>query len=281
MNKLSLFICSLLIVTAYSGFPQQNVTKGPAKGTLVIVGGGQTDSSLKYFMKIIGGMDQPVVIIGTASLPTENEFTVDYKKLLKLGATNVRILHTADRNVANSDTFTAPLRTAKGVWFAGGRQWRLVDAYKGTKTEKMIREVLNRGGAIGGTSAGASIQGSYLVRGDTKTNQIVMGDHEEGFGYIDNIAIDQHFLARNRHFDMLEIVNKKPGLLGVGIDESTAMIVRGDVFEIFGPSYVVVYDGNFWSKEGTEYKKPPSEKISFYFLKQGDKYNMRERKVIK
>ena len=68
------------------------LTTGPSKGTLVIVGGGQTDSSLKYFMEIIGGMDQPVVIIGTASLPSSNEFTVDYNKLLKLGATNV--MHT-------------------------------------------------------------------------------------------------------------------------------------------------------------------------------------------
>ncbi len=72
----------------------------------------------------------------------------------------------------------------EGVWFTGGRQWRIVDAYAGTMAEREIRKVLDRGGVIGGSSAGATIQGSYLVRGDTKTNTVMMGDHEEGFAYL-------------------------------------------------------------------------------------------------
>jgi cyanophycinase len=77
---------------------------------------------------------------------------------------------------------------------------------------------------VGGSSAGATIQGSYLVRGDTKSNQIMMGDHEQGFGYIKNVAIDQHVLARNRQFDLYEIMRKHPELLGLGIDENTAIV---------------------------------------------------------
>lgn len=98
----------------------------------------------------------------------------------------------------------------------------------------------------------------------TKNNQIMMGDHQDGFGFLKNVAIDQHVLARNRQFDMFEILRNRPELLGIGIDESTAIIVKGDIFEVVGKSYVVVYDGKFWSREGSEYlllHLPPSWSI--------------------
>jgi cyanophycinase len=172
-----------------------------------------------------------------------------------------------------------PLINAKAVWFGGGRQWRLVDAYKNTLTEKMLWKVLERGGVIGGTSAGATIQGSYLARGDTKNNQIMMGDHQEGFGFLKNVAIDQHVLARNRQFDMFDILKNRPELLGIGIDENTAIIVRGNQFEVKGVSYVIVYDGTFWSREGSDLKKLPDKTKLFYFLRNGDKYDLLNRKV--
>jgi cyanophycinase len=80
---------------------------------------------------------------------------------------------------------------------------------------------------------------------------------------------------------MYEIIQNRPELLGIGIDESTAVIVRGDIFEILGPGYVAIYDKSFWSREGSELKKLPEQNNVFYFLKKGDKYNMKERKVIK
>jgi len=286
MNSIfkGLFSVSALLASLLA-FSQNNnkeiITTGPRNGTLIIVGGGQTDSCLKYFIELAGGTHAPIVVVPTAAgVETHSEFYVDYGKLLKLGADNVTILHTNDREVANSDQFTSPLKSAKGVWFRGGRQWHLVDSYKGTRTEKLFWEVLDRGGVIGGTSAGASIQGSYLARGDTRNNQIMMGDHEEGFGFVKNIAIDQHHLARNRHFDMFDILKNRPELLGIGIDESTAAVVRGDIFEVKGPGYIAVYDGSFWSREGSELKNlPPKDRI-FFFLRQGERYNIRERKVI-
>ena len=141
-------------------------------------------------------------------------------------------------------------------------------------------EVLNRGGVIGGTSAGATIQGSYLARGDTKNNQIMMGDHEAGFGYIKNVAIDQHLLARNRQFDMFDILKKKPELLGIGIDESTAIIINKNTLEVLGSSYVIIYDGTFWSREGSDLKNLPEKDNIFYFLREGDRYDLKKRKII-
>jgi cyanophycinase len=108
----------------------------------------------------------------------------------------------------------------------------------------------------------------------------MMGDHQEGFGYISNIAIDQHVLARNRQFDMYEVLRAHPGLLGISIDENTAAIVKGDTLEVLGASYILVYDGNFWSREGTLLKKVPGEDSRFFMIRQGDRYDIRHRKVI-
>ena len=255
---------------------------GPEKGTLVIVGGGgRIDSIIKSFIKLAGGNDAPIVVIPTADArESYDENSGGADRMRRLGATNVTVLHTTDRNIANSDSFVMPLISARAVWFGGGRQWRLVDAYKNTLTEKMFRKVLERGGVIGGTSAGATIQGSYLARGDTKNNQIMMGDHEEGFGFIKNIAIDQHVLARNRQFDMFDILKNRPELLGIAIDENTAVILNGNTFEVTGESYVIVYDGTFWSREGSDLKRLPEKTSLFYFLRSGDKYDLLNRKVI-
>ncbi|KAI9159005.1 FAD-linked oxidoreductase penO [Paramyrothecium foliicola] len=255
---------------------------GPANGTLVIVGGGSlSDSIYQRFIALAGGEDAPIVVVPTAGgEPTYNDNEAHARSLRQLGAKKVTVLHTYDPKVADTEEFARPLLDAKGVWFGGGRQWRLVDAYAGTLTEKAFWAVLDRNGAIGGTSAGATIQGSFLARGDTQNNQIMIGDHTEGFGFVKDIAIDQHVLARNRHFDMFDILKVYPDLLGVSVDENTALIVSKNDAEVFGASHVIFYDGTFWSREGSELKNLPEPSSLFYFLRNGDKYDLKERKVV-
>jgi cyanophycinase len=253
---------------------------GPEKGHLVIVGGGRlSDDILLKFIELAGGMDAKIILIPTAG--GGEEYTDEAGGYFRSkGATNVVVLHTIDPKEADSDEFIKPIENAGGVWFTGGRQWRLVDSYKNTKSELAFRNVLERGGVIGGSSAGATIQGSYLARGDTENNQIMMGDHEEGFSYLKNVAIDQHVLARNRQFDLFTILKEKPDLLGIGIDENTAIVVKGDEFEVIGSSYVLMYDNTFWSREGWNSKNLPEEKDQFYFLRKGDKYNLKDRVIL-
>lgn len=255
---------------------------GPEQGSLVIVGGAmKSEEIIKRFIELAGGWDASIVVIPTASGRSQYDNDAGLARRLRLlGASNVIVLHTNDREVADSEAFIKPLLNADAVWFGGGRQWRLVDSYKNTLTEKMIKNVLDRGGVIGGSSAGATIQGSFLARGDTKNNQIMMGDHQEGFSYLKNVAIDQHVLARNRHFDIFEILKAHPELLGIGIDENTAMVVKGNQFEVIGESYVLVYDGSFFSREGIELKKFPDKSQLFYFLREGDQYDLLKREVI-
>lgn len=276
------FIVLLSIAVSNPLSAQETFTTGSEKGSLVVVGGGRMDDSIvEKFIELAGGLDAPIVVIptaGGANSYTENSGGA--RAFREFGATNVTVLHTYDKDEANTDEFIKPLMEAKGVFFGGGRQWRLVDAYAGTKTETAFWEVLERGGVVGGSSAGATIQGSYLARGDTRTNQTMMGDHEEGFGFIKNIAIDQHVIARNRHFDMFDILKNRPELLGISIDESTAVVVQGNQFEVIGRSYVIIYDGSFWSREGSDLKTLPSEENLFYFLRSGDKYDLKKREVI-
>jgi cyanophycinase len=259
------------------------VSHGPANGTLMIIGGSASDIFSTKFMELVGGPDAPIVVIPTAITSdklTEEDLVRFKNSFTEQGFKQVTVLHTRDREVANSEAFVEPIRNAAGIWFSGGRQWRHADSYLDTRTHKAFFELLERGGVIAGSSAGATIQGSYLARGDTRKNTIMMGDHEEGLGFITNVAIDQHLFARNRQFDMFEILENRPELLGIGLDEDTGIIVQGDQFTVFGKSYVAIYDGTRWSAERDKIYKLPSGSRDFYLLSEGKRYDLLHRQVI-
>lgn len=255
-------------------------TMGPEKGSLVIVGGAMRDTAITdRFIELAGGRDAAIVVIPTASGAGEIDAERTISFLKRRGATNVSMVHTYDSLLADTEEFTEPIRNASGVWFGGGRQWRIVDAYGGTLTEKEIAAVLDRGGVIGGSSAGATIQGTYLARGDTKTNTIMMGDHERGFDYLKNSAIDQHLLVRNRQHDLVEIISEYPHLLGIGLDENTAVVVTGNEMEVIGESLVAIYDYNLWEENSFATGTLPNNG-KFFLLRSGDRYDLKNRSVI-
>ncbi len=264
---LPLFALLVASVPAASVASAQQV--GPANGSLIVAGGALSDPAVfQRFVELAGGPSAPIVVIPTAGgADSYDQYFRGRRPFERAGATDITILHTYDPAEADTDAFAAPIREARGVWFTGGRQWRLADSYLGTKVHDALWDLLDRGGVIGGSSAGASIQGSYLVRGDTRTNTIMMGDHEEGLGFLKGVGIDQHLLRRNRQFDMIEVIRAKPELLGIGIDENTAIVVQGDRFEVVGQSYAVIYDANATLDSGG----------LFYFLAPGDRFDMAAR----
>ncbi len=228
--------------------PQFPAAKPPApnvkQGTLVIGGGGALPDDVYHrFLAAAGGPGTRIAFIPTALDKPTGPDPGEFKRLQKLGAKNVFIFHATSRAEADDPAFVAQLKDAGGIWFTGGRQWRFVDAYQGTKTEAAMHAVLARGGAIGGTSAGASIQADYMVRGDPLGNTVMMAEgYERGLGFIQGVAIDQHFTQRKRQPDMELVMSRFPQLLGIGLDEGTAIVVRGSIAEVVGKSKVAVYD---------------------------------------
>jgi cyanophycinase len=222
------------------------------KGSLIIGGGGGMSPAVwKRFIELAGGADSLILVIPTAMPDPLTGEPSEAKSLKAAGAKNVKLLHTRSRAEANRPEFAAPLMDAKGVWFSGGRQWRFVDSYEATLTEKGFHDVLARGGVIGGSSAGASIQSEYMPRGDPLGNlNIIAPGYERGFGFLKGVAVDQHFYARKRHKDMTELMKAYPQLLGIGIDESTVIVVQGSIMEVVGKSKVAVYDRTKPVKEG-------------------------------
>jgi cyanophycinase len=266
------------------GAAQEPPEYGPPAGTLVVVGGGNLDGTaiVEKFIELAGGPDAKFVIVPTAGGNRAGDGTVRaYKeedvigRWVKRGLKHVRMLHTHDPKVADTDAFVAPLREANAVWFDGGRQWNIVDSYANTRAYREFHNVLARGGVIGGSSAGATIQGEYLVRGDTSGPQVMMTaepNHQEGFKFLRRSAIDQHINARNRWDDLIPVVQKHPKLLGIGLSEGTAIIVKGDSFEVMGKWMVAVHDN---TRPYQPWEKP------YFVLAPGDVYNMKTRRIEK
>ena len=280
-----LFILILVQATSYGQNPTPAISEGPLNGTIIAIGGHASDDIFLPLVKEkAGNSGVKLVVIPTAR---GDEFFEDDSIFIKLqkrfaayAFESVKIMHTRSKKTANKEAFAAPLREANAVWIMGGRQWRLADAYLNTLTHQELIALLKRGGVIAGTSAGATIMGSYMVRGDTGGNTIMMGDHEKSFGFLKNTAIDQHLLARNRHFDMFEVLRKKPELLGIGLDENTAIVVKKNQIEVAGESYVAIYDGTRWSEERDTIYSLPDNKEEFYFIKPGDRYDLKSRKIL-
>lgn len=255
--------------------PPYPVEKKPEvkSGSLMIVGGGGLPAGMvERFIELAGGEDALIVYV-PCSFEEEIAQEPGFVRLLRSrGAKNVTWIHTKDRVKADTDEeFLAPLKEAGGVWFGGGRQWNLVDSYIDTKAHDLMRDVLKRGGVIGGSSAGASIQAEFLARGDPLGNlNIIAPGYLRGLGFLPGAAVDQHFTQRGRQKDMTELMKAYPQVLGIGIDEATAIIVQGTVAEVIGNGAVHFYD----------YRTPPEGETDYLKLSAGKKYDLANRTEI-
>ena len=257
---------------------------GPPNGSLVIAGGGSLEGTgiLETFIELAGGQTAKFVIVPTAGGNRNRDGSVRPYEASEIvapwiarGLKHVRMLHTHDSREADADAFVQALREADAVWFNGGRQWHIVDSYRATRAYREFHQLLARGGVIGGSSAGATIQGEYLVRGDTSGPNVMMTDerdHQEGFKFLRRTAIDQHINTRNRWDDLVPVIQRFPHLLGIGLSEGTAIVVRGDRFEVIGSWKVAVHDN---TRVYQPWEKP------YYVLSPGDVYDMNTRRIEK
>lgn len=210
---------------------------GPNKGSLIICGGGTLPDALRAkVLELAGGEHARLVIISTASQTADTpeiETYVAWWRQQKLA--EMTILHTRSREVADTEQFVEPLTRATGVWFMGGNQAWLIDTYSGTRTETEMRKLLERGGVISGTSAGAAVMSKLMIRGGTTMTEL-----GRGFGFLDGAVVDQHFVRRMRQDRLLRVIEQHPNLVGLGIDEATALLVQGRKLSVLGDSEVRV-----------------------------------------
>ena len=254
-------------------------SSGPAKGILILDGGGTTAIVRDRFVSLAGGAKARIVVIptGVSALrfgekntildpdwPRDRPEWAAYEAYLKqwLGTENVTVIHTRERKVADSEDFVKPLRTATAVFLSAGNAGRHAQAYLGTRTQKELEALLARGGVIFGSSAGAIIQGSYTVRGRPDKPLLMAAGNERGFGFLKNVAINPHLTQAKRENELINVVDAHPEILGIGIDEDAAVVVRGNRFEVIGAGRVAIYDNQ--RREGSWY----------YWLKPGDQFDL-------
>jgi cyanophycinase len=204
-------------------------------GALVIVGGGGLPEAVRdRFLELAGGAKARLVVIPTASAQYDgSKMSRSYAFWQAQHVASVTLLHTLDPARANDPAFVKPLTEATGAWLTGGDQTRLTGAYHGTAVERELRRLLDRGGVIGGTSAGASAMSAVMITGGNPKAEV-----GTGFGFLPDVVIDQHFQNRQRLNRLLGVLTQHPRCLGVGIDEQTAVVVRGHTLTVLGKADV-------------------------------------------
>ncbi len=243
------------------------------KGTLVIVGGGGMTKEIANAFIDAGGGDDGHFVVLPISMPDPINITAEEESMHRMGLKNVTVIPYREKSQLEDPKVIESLKKATGIWFGGGRQWNFVDAYEGTKLPALFKDVLNRGGVIGGSSAGATIIGDYMVRGAPAGPTLMMCEgYEQAMGFLPGVAIDQHFSARNRFKDMTGLMSTYPQFLGIGLDEATAIVVKGSIAEVLGRGNAHFYDSK---------KIRIPEAPDFDALPAGSKYDLVTRKFIK
>jgi len=228
----------LMAVSAVSFWSTPNLAQ-PSAGPLVVVGGGPTVAAITArTLELAGGTAARVVVLPQSSaLPDAGDTSV--KMWLDAGASDARKVLFGDVAAAR-----AAIEQATLIWMPGGDQNRFMDAIAPTGLADVIRARHRAGVVVGGTSAGAAILSASMMTGEADLRSLASGSTElkPGLGLWPEVIVDQHFLKRQRHNRLLSAILDHPSLIGVGIDESTAVIVRGRDLEVVGVSAVVVLD---------------------------------------
>ena len=251
-----LLAAAVTACTPGSRLPSASPT-APARGTLQIVGGGpQPPALVQQFVELAGGRGRAkIAVFAMASGSGERSGEAKAADFRALGADARNIWIT--REQANTDSVAALLNDVTGIWFGGGDQNRLARVLRGTRVESALRARYQTGAVVGGTSAGAAVLSAVMITGserrpggvrrDTTLDWVTIDRDnvvtDTGFAFVGDAIIDQHFVRRRRHNRLISLVLERPPHLGVGIDESTALLIHPDGrWSVAGASVVVIYD---------------------------------------
>lgn len=261
------------------------------RGHLVVIGGGERPAAImELFARLAGGPGRKVLVFPQASELADTGERIR-KELEGLGLAPV-VVSATDRDAADRPDTLALTEGATGVYFGGGDQSRLMAVLRGSKLEGRLRQLYADGAVLGGTSAGAAVMSRVMITGDERRPvskdqawQRIEADNvvtAEGLGLLDDVIVDQHFVLRRRLHRLMSLVIEQPRLLGVGIDEATAIWVKPDrTFEVVGEGPVVVVDA-----AGARTQRDPeafglrAADLRAHVLRAGSRYDLGARSVI-
>lgn len=255
-------------------------------GPLIIIGGHEDKCGdklvLREVAKRLGG--GKLVIATVAAHQPEGYFEAYLAAFAGLGVTDLVELYVEDRSETLHPAALGALEGAAGVFFTGGDQLRISSQIGDTPVERRVREIHARGGLVAGTSAGASVMSdTMLVRGTSAESHRIGDLHiAAGLGLIRDVVIDQHFAERGRIGRLLGAVAQNPRVLGVGVDEDTAIVVEGDRFGVVGSGAVYVVDGAGVTHSNIAEAKPERTlsiyDVRMHVLAAGDRFDLGERR---
>lgn len=261
--------------------------KGP--GSLIIIGGAEDKKGTRTILQEIAkrtGNGTLVVLTAASSIP--DELWQDYEKIFKdLGVLKVSHLTVSQTAEAHKLENILLLKDASTIFFTGGDQLRITTKLGGTPVLDCIYEIYESGGTIAGTSAGASIMGQTMLIGGRHedTHKVAGCQMAPGLGLVENMVIDQHFAQRGRIGRLLGAVGLNPGVLGIGIDEDTAIIIEDTSFRVIGKNAVYIVDGHHVSKtniaEASSEKTMSMHNVVLHILAANERFDLSSRTITK
>ena len=286
MKKNLLSVIILILFYCISVLPQ-------AKGHLVIIGGGDKPNYiLQKIIDLAGGSDAKIIVIPNASSEPIESGKYSLDDFNKMGCTNISYLY-CKREEADQDSIIKKLDGVTGIYFGGGDQAFLTRDLLGTKLLNEIKNIYENGGVISGTSAGAAVMSEVMITGNELKNDdstdifitIEKGNVEnvEGFGFLNSVIIDQHFIKRKRLNRLISMVLENPDLIGIGIDEETSIVVNPDyTFDVLGENQVVIFNpSNALNIKEDSKGNLSVENLKVDILISGHKYDLKTHSIIK
>ena len=254
-------------------------------GNLIIIGGAEDKRGKKEILKKVAeyiNTKEDKMLIATIATEYPEKTYDDYKNIfIKLGIKNIDKLDISKREDAFKDKNINLIKTTNLLFFTGGDQLRITSMIGGTPIYNVIKELCSNGGVIAGTSAGASVMSdTMIVEGeDDESPHKCTLKMSPGLGLVKNIIIDQHFAQRGRVGRLLTAIAQNPEVLGIGIDEDTAILVSDKgTAEVIGSGAVYFIDGSgiTYSNVSEQYSNEILSmfNVKLHVLKEGDKFDL-------
>ena len=283
IQPLLVLLFALLLWDCQNNKPEANEKSSPS-GTLFIIGGGSRDSLLmEELIRVSEWREGDWIAVVTLNTRWDSAYISMNNEFQFYARSSIQCIRIDSNTVKNPLTLDS-MSKSKIIYLNGGDQNRLMHHIQDTDFKKIINEAYEQGATIAGTSAGAALMSELMITGEQLKPHgyrgaypVIWKDHvevKEGLGFLDSVIVDQHFIVRSRSNRLLSVVLDHPKYDGIGIDESTAIIVKGDTATVAGEGQVLVYWGPTSVKTAGDHLIGTNQMSLSVFLP-GDKFRIR------